>query len=119
MDISSHTRIVKDERGALTPLMLVLFIGMILITGISLDLIRQETERSDLQDALDRGVLAATAITQTVDAELTINDYLMKRPFSTGTLTVDVVSQGTGNSRLITADANYKMSTIFLRMTGL
>ena len=119
MYILSHIRIVKDERGALTPLMLSLFIGIILMTGISLDLIRQETERSDLQDALDRGVLAATAITQTVEAELTINDYLAKRPFSTGELNVAVVSEGTGNSRLITADADYQMSTIFLRMTGL
>jgi len=119
MDISPRIRIVKDERGALTPLMLVLFIGMILITGVSLDLIRQETERSDLQDALDRGVLAATSMTQTVEAELTIADYLAKRPFSTGNLSVTVVSQGTGSSRQISAGAEYNMNTIFLRLAGL
>ena len=41
-----------DERGALTPLMLVLFIGIIISTGVALDLVRHDAERSDLQDAL-------------------------------------------------------------------
>lgn len=67
---------LRDERGALTPLMLVLFTGIIVMAGIALDLARHESERSDLQDALDRGVLAAASATQTVDAELTVREYL-------------------------------------------
>ncbi len=57
-------RFLRDEHGAMTPLMLVLLVGILVSSGIALDLIRQESERSDLQDALDRGVLAATALDQ-------------------------------------------------------
>jgi hypothetical protein len=62
----------RDDRGALTPLMLVMFTGIILTTGVALDLIRQESERTDLQDALDRGVVAAASLTQSLDPEATV-----------------------------------------------
>jgi len=74
--------IIGDQRGALTPLMLVLLVGILVSSGIALDLMRHESERSDLQDALDRGVLAAASLTQTVDPETTIRDYLDSRSLS-------------------------------------
>ena len=110
---------VDDERGALTPLMLVLFIGIILTTGIGLDLIRHDAERSDLQDALYRGVLAAASLNQVVDAEVTVREFLDNRALTDGDLTVSVTSDTALNFRRIDATAEYQMDTIFLRMAGL
>jgi Flp pilus assembly protein TadG len=108
-----------DDSGVITPLMLVLLIGIFLMTGIALDLLRQETERADLQNALDRGVLAAASLSQTVDAEVTIRDYLNTRSFSDSDLTVTIGTEGGLNSRQVIAGAEYDMDTIFLRLAGL
>ena len=110
---------LDDQRGALTPLMLILFVGIIITTGIALDLIRHDAERADLQDALDRGVLAAASLTQVVEAELTVREFLDNRALSDGDLDVLVSSDTALNYRRIDAVAEYKMDTIFLRMVGL
>jgi Flp pilus assembly protein TadG len=110
---------LRDERGAMTPLMLVLFIGILVSSGIALDLARHESERSDLQDALDRGVLAATAITQQVDAEATVREYLKNRALSNAELNISITTGPKANSRNVVASARYDMDTIFFRLVGL
>ena len=110
-----RNNLIDDERGALTPLMLVLFIS----TGVALDLIRHDAKRSDLQDALDRGVLAAAALTQVVDAEITVREFLENRALSENDLNVLVSSDAALNYRRIDAGAEYEMNTTFLRMVGL
>ncbi|TFH52170.1 MAG: pilus assembly protein, partial [Candidatus Zixiibacteriota bacterium] len=111
--------IICDERGALTPLMLVLLIGILVSSGIALDLMRHESERSDLQDALDRGVLAAASLTQTIDAETTIRDYLDNRSLSHVELHYSQDANDGRDSRRIAASATYNMDTIFFRLVGL
>lgn len=117
MAIRSFLRI--DERGAITPLMLVLFIGLLLTTGIALDLARYESERADLQNSLDRGVLAAASLSQTLDAETTVNEYLDTRMLSRDVLEVRVISQDSVDARRVDASAIYDMDTSFLRMVGM
>lgn len=99
--------------------MLVLFIGVILTTGVALDLARHESERADLQDALDRGVLAAASLSQTVDPDTTIGKYLETRSLSDNTLDVAIAANTGLNFRRIDASARYKMSTLFLYLAGL
>jgi hypothetical protein len=111
--------ILDDERGGVTPLMLVLFIGIILMTGLALDLIRHESERSDLQDALDRGVLAAASLTQRVEPELTVREYLGNRSLSDRDLALSIGVDSEIGYRHVVAGAEYRMDTIFLRMAGL
>ena len=112
-------RLHRDEFGGMTPLMLVLFTGIVMMTGFALDLIRHESERSDLQDALDRGVLAAASITQTVDAEVTVLEYLDTRALTSGAVAHSVIPDTQLNSRRIDASAEFEMPTMFLRMAGL
>ncbi len=110
----------SDERGALTPFILVLFIGIILLTGIGLDLARYEAERADLQDALDRGVLAAASLTQAQDAEQTVQEYLDTRALGQGNDVVPTVVPDTqANYRRIGATAAHEMNTTFLRLVGI
>ncbi|MEM9780050.1 MAG: Tad domain-containing protein, partial [Pseudomonadota bacterium] len=54
----------EDERGSVLAFVVVMFVFMILAAGMAVDFIRHETARADLQNALDRGVLAAAAFNQ-------------------------------------------------------
>ncbi len=117
--MTSARRFLHDESGALTPLMLVLMVGIVLTTGFALDLLRQESENADLQDALDRGVLAATSLTQTVDAQQVVGDYLKTRMVTATPVQWGVAVQGGLNYRRIDASATYDMNTIFMRLAGL
>ncbi len=110
--------IIEDERGALSPMFLVLMLGLILLTGLSVDLLRQEAARADLQNALDRGVLAAADLEQTIDPEITVNDYVNTRLLSSEPVNVAVVSDAAFNFRRVSASATYEQNTIFLNMWG-
>ena len=119
-----------DEGGAITYLMLVLFIGILLMTGIALDLAKHESQRADLQSATDRGTLAAASLrqkltddttTQTVDDDdLTrmIESYVATRTLSKDSTNVTVKDNITLNARTIGVSTSYAMPTDFFRMVG-
>jgi Flp pilus assembly protein TadG len=91
---------------------------IILICGAAIDIARHEVLRIELQDGLDRGVLAAASLTQTRDTELTLKQYLKNLNYIND---VAIVYQSTVslNSRKITATATYPMKTAFLSLIGI
>jgi Flp pilus assembly protein TadG len=132
----------EDERGGITVLMLVLFIGILLLTGVALDMAKHETQRASLQSALDRGVLHVTSIrggAQEEDARDIVQTYVNTRPFGDQafnfvdptTLSEEELSSlddawlwvnpdlSNLNSRRVEATAAYPMDTTFLRLAGL
>lgn len=115
----SFRGLLRDESGGLTPLILVLFVGIVLTTGFALDLLRQEAESADLQDALDRGVLAAASLTQTVDAETVVGEYLANRSIAEAQPNWGVAITGDLSYRRVDASAGYQLDTLFLRLAGL
>lgn len=119
----------RDEDGGITIFVVILFLLMVVGTGMAVDFMRQETARADLQNALDRGVLAAASKTQTVavdddgDGDLDdeyqqlVAEYMASRSFKAPlTLTVDH-TQTLSNKR-IEANARYDLPTHFLRLIG-
>ncbi|MEM8788603.1 MAG: pilus assembly protein TadG-related protein [Pseudomonadota bacterium] len=126
-------RFSQDEDGGILAFVLVLFIVMVVGSGMAVDFMRHETARADLQNALDRGVLAAAALSQTAvvdddgdgalfdEYEELIGDYMDSRSFITPmTLTVDEKRTiETLNSRAVAAEATYNLKTFFLRIIGL
>jgi hypothetical protein len=84
-------------------------------------LIRCITVDSARCGGIDRGMLAAAALTQVVDAEITVREFLENRTLSENDLNVLVSSDAALNYRRIDAGAGaeYEMNTIFLRMVGL
>ncbi|MEK6250012.1 MAG: pilus assembly protein TadG-related protein, partial [Planctomycetales bacterium] len=66
---------MQDEGGGITMFVLVLSVLLLVAGGMAVDFQRQEFARADLQNALDRGVLAATNSNQTYDTsgELTVD----------------------------------------------
>lgn len=111
---------MNDDSGAITPLIVVLFIGIILTTGVAIDLLRHEAARADLQASLDRGVLASTSLRQTVGVETIIDEYVENRIWSGIPADVAVVTGGDGvSSRTVTASAAFMLDSMFLRLAGL
>ena len=120
---------MQDEGGGITMFVLVMSVLLLVAGGMAVDFQRQEFARADLQNALDRGVLAATNSNQTYDTsgELTvdqqaaqlISDYIASRIDSSAAVDVSVAVTELSGGRAITASAAHPLNTIFLRMIGL
>lgn len=68
--------VCRDESGALTEFTMVSFIVILVGAGIGADYMRHEAYRAELQNALDRGTLAAAAFSQTEDPMIVVNEYV-------------------------------------------
>ncbi|KEP71462.1 hypothetical protein DL1_07580 [Thioclava dalianensis] len=112
-------RFARDEDGALILLSLQLLIVMLVITGIAIDLVRQEERRTVIQATLDRATLAAADLDQTLDPKEVVKDYIKKAGLSY--LDVDpVVKQGQYDEyRRVTAEVTDNMPTIFGGLLGI
>lgn len=109
-----------DEEGSVTPFTVVMMLTMVVSSGMAVDFMRQESLRAELQDAVDRGVLAAAALTQTMSPEDTIRGYLKSTNFVGEGAVVDAKELPGGiNSRHITATVNYNVPTYFLKIIGI
>lgn len=86
------------------------------ITGIGIDLMRLERDRASLQYTLDRAVLAAADLDQSLSPADVVNDYLDKAGLGQY-LTGVSVNQGLGY-RIVSAQASTDMETQFMHMTG-
>ncbi|MHA3976245.1 Tad domain-containing protein [Halovulum sp. GXIMD14794] len=127
-----------DEEGSIIAFVVVLFLLMVVASGMAVDFMRHEAARADLQNALDRGVLAAAALSQeyveekiaadpnltndedTIDEQygLLVKSYMASRSFPiVPEIEVDVTQ--TFNGKEIEASAEYEMKTFFLRIMGL
>lgn len=116
---SAISRFRDDTFGGITALTVVVFLTMVVSVGMAVDFMRHETHRAELQDALDRGVLAAAAFSQTIEAEDTVRAYLKSTNFVKDGYVLDVKLKKTTGSRTITAVANYEVDTFFLKIIGI
>lgn len=114
-------RFAQVEEGSLIVFALFIFVMMMLFGGIAVDVMHAETVRTTMQSTLDRAVLAAADLDQTVDGEDVVDDYFAKAGM--GHLDYDVVVTETGagpiiTSRRVDAKANANIGTFFMRMSG-
>ena len=109
-------RFLADERGAMSIMILPMFILLVVLGGLSLDVYIEETYREDLQDALDRGTLAAAAPHQSLDPATVVQAYVDTRTFNDTSVTANVVADLTATSSHVTASASYDMPTIIFSL---
>lgn len=113
----------SDEGGAIIMFVLVLFLIIAVIAGMAIDLARHETARADLQNALDRGVLAAANYANTVPdkaaATRVIQDYMISRQQRNTAVNIDVTNTPIEGGREVRAEADLGLDTIFLNAMGL
>lgn len=106
----------RNEEGVMTIFSMMMLMMMLLVGGISVDIMRNEMERTKLQATIDRAVLAAADIDQTLDPELVVNDYFEKSGMLSYLSSV-TVDDGL-NYRTVLATANSPTPTQFMRLMG-
>ena len=111
-------RFRQGEDGSILIFGMVLFISVLLLVGVSLDVMRFETERTRAQYTLDRAVLAAADISQTVDAQVVVDDYFKKAGVEHFD-PVAVATAGTYNEwKKVVGTLNFATDTWFMKMVG-
>ena len=65
----------KNEDGSLIIFTLYLFIMMLIIGGLAVDFMRYEVTRSRIANTLDRAILAAADLDQSMDPNLVVQNY--------------------------------------------
>lgn len=68
----------RNEDGSLLIFGLFMFVIMLIVAGVSLDVMRFEERRTTLQATTDRAVLAAADLRQTLPAKDVVKDYFKK-----------------------------------------
>ncbi|MEM7213466.1 MAG: pilus assembly protein TadG-related protein, partial [Pseudomonadota bacterium] len=118
---------VADEAGNMSVMTLILILPLLALTGIGVDVMRYERDRSKLQHALDRAVLAAADLDQTQDPKDVVLDYLAKEGLagyiSADDITVTPEFAGQENTgplgyRIVEAEANATFYTQFMKLSG-
>ncbi|QBF31208.1 hypothetical protein CFI11_08255 [Thalassococcus sp. S3] len=94
-----------------------LFICMFLVTGLGIDLMRYERDRTRLQYTLDRAVLAAADMDQPLSPDAVVEDYFAKAGLSEFLSSV-TVEDGL-NFRTVSGTASTEVQTQFIHMVGL
>ncbi len=110
------TQFAKGEDGNATYFASFIIMMMVLVGGLGVDLMRNELERTKLQNTLDRAVLAAADLDQTLTPAEVVADYFDKAGLG-DTLSNVTVSQG-DNYRTVTATASATTTTQFMHLTG-
>jgi len=71
-------RYLAGDEGSLTIFTLFIFVVILMICGMAVDLMRFESKRVALQSTLDRAVLAAANMDQTLEPDDVVADYFNK-----------------------------------------
>ncbi|UZD91741.1 TadE/TadG family type IV pilus assembly protein [Cognatishimia activa] len=104
-EIASRFR--REEDGAMTYLTISIFVIVMMVGGIGIDAMMAEMRRTQLQDTLDRAVLAAAALDQPLPAATVVQEYL-DNPRLSGTIQDIQVTEGIGyKSVLATAETTF------------
>ncbi|WP_158234160.1 TadE/TadG family type IV pilus assembly protein [Oceaniglobus indicus] len=105
-----------DESGSMIIFGLYLFMAILLIGGISVDVMRNEFERLKLQNTVDTAVLAAADLDQRLDPESVVRDHFSKAGLGEQLNTVSVSENI--NSRTVTATSSIDVNTLFINALG-
>jgi len=111
----------REEDGSFIIFSLFIFMVMIMIGGIAIDVMRFENLRTTMQNTVDRAVLAAADLDQTMDPEEVVADYLDKAGMGDLPYTVNVVENTVGDTvvgRRVAISSEVAMKTYFMSMMG-
>lgn len=110
------SRFTRREDGTVTAFAVMLFVIMVGASGIAIDVMRYETQRTQLQYTLDRAVLAAASLSQPYDPEGVVRDYFSIAGLEGYRLDVRV-DEGL-NFRRVHAYAELETRSLFMQLFG-
>ncbi|MEP5761770.1 MAG: pilus assembly protein TadG-related protein [Litoreibacter sp.] len=124
-NITSRTRLLDSvsnfrtrDDGAMLVFGLFLFAVMLVASGMAIDFMRHENQRTLLQSSIDRAVLAAADLDQQNDPVAVVEDYLAKSGLTGYTLDIDADVDGIVH-RNVTVQAKTDLRTMFLNIVGI
>lgn len=106
----------RNEDGVMTIFAVMMLMMMLLVGGIGVDLMRNEMERTKLQNTIDRAVLAAADLDQELDPQAVVTDYFDKAGL--GNYLTNVTVNNGLNFRTVTAEASATTNTQFMKLMG-
>ncbi len=109
--------LLRNERGNVAMIFALLLVPLIVAGGAGVDLARYEAVRVEMQDGLDRGVLAAASLSQKQKTGDVLKSYMNNLSYAKD-VAVDFSETTALNSRKITAHASYTIGTAFLHLAG-
>ncbi|NBB84206.1 MAG: hypothetical protein GVY28_12480 [Alphaproteobacteria bacterium] len=109
-------RFRDDEGGSLIVWMLFSVITILLAVGLGLDLLRTESMRSQLQNTLDRAILAAADLEQDRSAEAVVRDYFDRAGLPGDQVAIG--SKATVNEKIVSASIRADVGTRFIDVLG-
>ncbi|MET0438219.1 MAG: pilus assembly protein TadG-related protein [Devosia sp.] len=109
---------LKDQQGNVAVISALMLLPMLVLAGGATDIARYEAFRAQLQDGVDRAVLASASLTQRSSIESTAAEYLKSVTFIDD-VTLDIDYETALNSRAVTITARYEMATGFLPLIGI
>lgn len=112
------SRFKRDESGVATIFACFMIMMMVLVGGIGVDLMRAEMERTRLQNTLDRAVLAAADLDQTLTPSDVVIDYFEKSGIEDLIGTSNITVNEGLNFRTVTAGATTMAPTQFMHLMG-
>ncbi len=95
-------RFTDREDGSILIFSMFLLVGIFIIGGLAVDFMRIETERAKMQSTVDRAVLAAADLDQTLSPANVVKDYLAKAGLTDTLVGEPTVSEGL-NYRIVSA----------------
>ncbi|MBY6047774.1 TadE/TadG family type IV pilus assembly protein [Vannielia litorea] len=110
-------RFAEGSEGGLIVFSLFLLACMMLAVGIAVDVMRFEMTRTKLQNTLDRAVLAAADMDQTLEPEAVVADYFQKAGL--GNFNVDITVDEGLNYRNVSASTEAEIKTLLLGLVGI
>lgn len=111
-----YRQFAAAEDGSILPLSMVFVMSMIMMGGLAVDLMRHEEKRVLLQQTLDRCVLSAASLKQSLDPEVVVTDCFEKAGLSDQLASVDV-SEGL-NYRTVSARGQTDAQPLFMDLLG-
>lgn len=116
-------RFRSSDEGSLTIFSLFLFLLILMIAGLAVDTMRYENQRVAIQNTLDSAIVAASSLSQDMDAEALVKQYVAKAGLDPNDVSVTMSEARpdgvTVTDRRVSATANINMNTMFMGMMGI
>jgi Flp pilus assembly protein TadG len=111
------TSLLRSDRGNVAMIFAITLVPLILAGGAGVDLARYEAIRVEMQDGLDRGVLAAASLSQKQKTADVLKSYMNNLSYGKDVV-IDFSEATALNSRKISATASYSIGTAFMHLAG-
>lgn len=108
----------RAEDGTLIIYSLFMFVCMLYLAGVALDLMRFEERRTVLQATIDRAVLAAADMDQTLDCKAVVRDWFVKAGEAAPSDS-DITCTKDEFGSEVSVNANANMQTWFMNLYGI